>query len=727
MLIDTGSPQPRNSVSGGRIPARSSVPTSMASRDSLAIAGAELIDLHPLPPVLSPGSPVVPFGSTSNGAPIRPPRSPGLDLQLPPGSNSPTPTSPRDSRLGLRPSSGFPFSSAPQSATPSFLSAPPEGSSPRGVSQFLGSGDRHLSTMSTMTTSSSRSGGSTMSYILDPPQIITPVNAQGLRRVEVMGRGQAGLVTLAGSAAGSLPNTPAHDAVHSPSSSASGASSPTTPKAFGNLQQTLDPFADENSEPTRFSVGGIAAPPSQEDRLRRQSNSSTIESLSSDLHFNDNASSRWTTSSRASGESVALDPAHPSTSSPGSPHNRESYGVPRSARSSEAYSDTGSRSRRLTGESRWTEGSSMLGDSRRNSDATIDGSHSAGSISHEGAVENEGSPRASYSSSLRSGVTSDSTSMLDGIPFMAPSSSSHFGGTGLSNAPVSTASSFVDRAPKSPLFPMPPPRSPPASTRGGPPSPTISDLPSDEAPTTSRESFITAESAHPPPSSTAAASTGILAHAAGDDGDDILPAPFLPFAGQGPSGSSPSDRESQAISLRSGFASGLSDVAFRLDGGLRDSMFTTGPGGPESERGSVMGPSGGGGERASLLSARGEGARDSIHGVGNLSGVDEEDDEGVSRPVSYSSSMGGEAEEEEVAIVTSAVRAPIARSTSIKRSPSIPSSSATTSPLLGSNAEEPEETDNPFGDSAAVKVDPRASIDSFAANAALSQSLAEQE
>lgn len=593
-----------------------------------------------------------------------------------------------------------------------------------------------------------------MSYILDPPQIITPVNAQGLKRVEVMGRGQAGLVKISGSGAGSIPGSPAVDGIHSPTLSstagASTASSPTTPKAFAGQpsiaqqQATADPFSDLHEASTsRFSVGGIAAPSSSSPDARRASQS-TITSTSSQPHSLDPSNtSRWTTSSvdssrRGSGESVTLemDPLHPGqlVHSAG---QRGSFDVPSSARSSEAYSlrrageqeedgegATGSRSRRLTGESNWTEGTSFIGD-RRESGSTVGGGG--------------GSPRGSFVSS-RSGAT-DSMSMLDGIPFMGPASSANLPRFS-TNSASTTNSSNADgtvQAPKSPLFPMPPPRSPSfmSAGPGGPPSPAISDLPTAEA---EEEPLVPIPVPVPAPSSSAATRLGLnsssFTSTAEEDDDEPLPAPFLPFAGQRPSSSAPSgfendNRDSQAISLRSGFASGLSDVAFRLDGGLRDSMFTEG--GPTSERGSVLGPSssvgGAGGERTSLMSLAGEGGggtRDSIHDVSHLEGVREE--EGPSRPTSYASTLGEEdeeEEEEEAVIVTSAVRAPIIRSTSIKRS--APTSSSPPAPAA---TEADAESTNPFGDEAAISSAPdysRASMDSLALSAALSRSLEEAD
>ncbi|TNY24748.1 hypothetical protein DMC30DRAFT_4596 [Rhodotorula diobovata] len=230
---DSGALPPRSQA------LRASIPTSMASRDSLALAGAEIIELNPLPPVLTPDTPAVPHGTLANGAPIRPPRSPGLDLKLPntPKVSSPlagSPVSPTRPNSGgvfppLPPSSGSPGSSP----NLSFLSTSP-GANGRGMSVL---GDpRSRSAQSHLSTITTRSATSTMSYILDPPQIITPVSAQGVRRVELQ-KGQAGLVKI-GAAAGAGAGAGQGNAA---------STSPTSPA------ESVNPFDDSNRASVRHS------------------------------------------------------------------------------------------------------------------------------------------------------------------------------------------------------------------------------------------------------------------------------------------------------------------------------------------------------------------------------------------------------------------------------------------------------------------------------------------
>lgn len=596
--------------------ARNSVPHSMASRDSLAMGDA--IELNPLAPVLSPGSPAVPLSAatTLNGAPIRPPRSPGLDLKLPQGAPSTSPLSSpnsRDSHQGPpRPPSGFPWnppsptreqqrpglqSSFSSSTRGTNLATPEEG--PRGISVLFergGSAQSHLSTYSTMSSSTSRSGNSTMSYILDPPQIITPVNAQGLRRVEVLGRGQAGLVRIGGSGLGSTPATPTPALTGNADSNVS---SPTTHKAFGAQQaKDLNPFSDEASVVTplsaRFSAigGSAAAPLSPTSAHSRSESQDTVTSTEPGYATTTTNESRWTASTNAT------------------------YG-----------DDTGARARPLTSGSQWSEGPS-----RRDTTSTMGGDE----------MERAGS-RGSYASFASTGTEQ---SVLDGIPFMA--------------APTIVAPSNLSREsflddgepPRSPLFPMPPPRSP--SFIGDPSSPASSHIPESEH-RDSTYSYDTAYSASPP-----LANPSILdLHAASED-TSPLPSPFLPFAGQRPTPTTGHERESAAISVRSGFGSGLSQIPFQLG-------FPSGLEGG-SERGSIMMGSEMGGERDSRMFEEEEEEEEE----GGLSGIEEGDE---SRRTSVVESSGedpfadGAAVEEEkdgadprASLDTLAISAELARS-----------------------------------------------------------------
>lgn len=434
---------------------RQSMGMDLDRRDSLALAGADFIDLNPPPAVLTPGSPAIPLSAstTANGAPIRPPRSPGLDLKLPESS----PTSPLVQ--GSRPSSGFPWhplSPTRDGPSPtgnqSYLNAPYQGG--RGLSVLLERNNKnqsHLSVHSTMSSSTSRSDNSTMSYILDPPQIITPVNAQGLRRIEVMGREQAGLVRIGGtSSAGNSP------AMSSPASPRSDESSPSTPRALGRFatqQGAANPFSDDASVVTPMenrlsAVGGTPLSPLSDDS--RPVSRATMEST-----------------------------------------------------------DAGY----VTNESRWT----------------VD---SAGpdSVSIHGAETERADSRLSYASARSQ--QSVSLSIMDGMQFSTPQE---------------------DKTPLSPLFPLPPTRAPSA-----PSSPTATTHP--------LSSLTLPESKDTSP----------------------LPSPFLPFAGQRPTSThstapstfNASRVQSQAISIRSGFGSGLSQIPFQLG-------FPSGLAGG-SERGSIM-------------------------------------------------------------------------------------------------------------------------------------------
>ncbi|GAA6021261.1 hypothetical protein JCM11491_001530 [Sporobolomyces phaffii] len=358
---------------------RASIPTSMASRDSLALAGAEIIELHPLPPVLTPDTPSIPHGTMANGAPVRPPRSPGLDLQLPKTSSplaSPPINSPHLPQRMSRPPSGFPFagssssSGSPTSPTyPQHQLLPPNSQQPR-----TGSSQSHLSVMSSFT---SRSGNSTMSYILDPPQIITPVNAQGVKRVEFQ---QAKAHKLQGGGAGAV-------GILSPSS-------PTSPLAVH------DPFSDDASVNTdgRGGETGSASRPVS-------------------------ASSRWTSSSLASDASEAVqflqgqsitftNPNSPLPLSattvpmPGSTQGARgmstlSVDLPRSARSSQSYS-------------------------------IVDGNRQSTWSSTSESIEG-GRGQSSQSMSRTSTGTASThshDSLLEGIPFMAPPARFSGGGEG---------------------------------------------------------------------------------------------------------------------------------------------------------------------------------------------------------------------------------------------------------------------------------------------------------
>ncbi|BGP16534.1 hypothetical protein JCM10213_001128 [Rhodosporidiobolus nylandii] len=612
---------------------RASIPTSMASRDSLALAGAEIIELNPLPPVLTPDTPAVPHGATANGAPIRPPRSPDLDLQLPqaiPGTSPVSSPSPlRQSTT--RPTSGFPFTAATTTGgTPAFLT-PPSSVGGRGMSVLAEprASPSHLSTVT------SRSGNSTMSYILDPPQIITPLNSGGVRRVEIM-QGQAAVVKMGTSG----PSTPATvETLHSPITSPSSTSS-------------ANPFDD-------------AAAAKRNSRRESQDTVTGGSGFESRPLSAATDTSRWTASSLGSegshavqflqGQTVTF--TNPNTPSPLTPNARladttsiaSAFDVPQSARSSEAF-ESGTQIRSLTG--------------------------------------GGGAPSMSRSSTASGTSEGSHMSLLEGIPFMAPPEP----GAGTSSVslglPVNVTGN-LDGTPASisaPTFPAPPARTPPPG-----------------------ETAVTP--LQPAPPAPSAPSPFDDPAGAADDDDDPLPAPFLPFAGQRPTSSgsalpsSPSkDRvQSQAISVRSGFGSGLSQIPFQL--GFPSGFGEDGEGDGASDRGSMIST----------------GTRDSRFPPSFA-----EDEE--SRRDSFASDLGA-------VVVQEAVRTPVGGSplaqkvavaspTPAPSAPPLSASTATASPTPAPSVPPPasappaeqDETANPFAD-------PRASVDSFALAAALSANL----
>ena len=447
---------------------------------------------------------------------------------------------------------------------------------------------------------------------LDPPQIITPVNAQGLRRVEVLGRGQAGLVRIGGSGLTSAPTTPAPPLTGNADVD-SDVRSPTTPKAFAAQQaKEMNPFSDEASVTplsARFSaVGGSAsAPLSPTSSHTRSESQDTVTSTEPGYATTDE--SRWTASTSAT-------------------HGE----------------DTGARARPLTSESQWSEGMS-----RRDTTSTMGG---------EGMERAES--RGSYASFASTGTEQ---SVLDGIPFMAAP-------TIVVPSNLSRESFLDDEPPRSPLFPMPPPRSP--SFIGSPSSPSSSFVPESEHrdSTYSYDTTYSDNSVAPPAVPTANPSILDL-----DADTSPLPSPFLPFAGQRPTPAEGGgrERESAAISVRSGFGSGLSQIPFQLgfpsglDGGSDRGSMTG------SERGSIM-TMDPGGERDSRMFE--ESDEEDERG---LSGIDEGDENGRTSVASF--------------------------------------------------REAGEEADDPFTDGAAVVLeeetdgaDPRASLDTLAISAELARS-----
>ncbi|GAA5854227.1 hypothetical protein JCM8547_001741 [Rhodosporidiobolus lusitaniae] len=600
----SAAPPPRSSA------IRASIPTSMASRDSLALAGAEIIELNPLPPVLTPDTPAVPHGATANGAPIRPPRSPGLDLQLPKGptaASSPLSSPAANSNRSSRPISGFPFTSGPSSSSsPAFLTPSTSPTGGRGMSVLaerdaMGTPGSHLSTFTT------RSGTSTMSYILDPPQIITPVNANGIRRVE-FSKGQAAVVKIGGAGSPSSPLS------NSTSSEVLTVTAATTPSSE-------NPFDDSAAE----EEGGK--------RHSRMESEETVKRASTGLGASSRPTSsatdtsRWTRSSMASegsdavqflqGQTVTF--TSPNTPSPLSPDARaantasmiSAFDGPRSARSSEAF-ESGTQVRPLTG-SAGAPPASMNMSRSSTASGTSDGSH---------------------------------MSLLEGIPFMAPP----LPGVGPSTSSVSlglpiNVTAQLDGSPASTnaaVFPAPPPADSASSASAAklPPPPASSAPPF--RPTSSSTSLLDGED---------------------DDDSDPLPAPFLPFAGQRPSPSAPPPGQrvqSEAFSVRSGFGSGLSQIPFQLGfpSGFGDDELDDG----RSERGSIIST----GTRDSRVPPSTAGAESgSVYGEGA-------EEEGGDRRDSFASDFSGEAVVQE-AVRTPVGKSPLAQAAVVASAPPVPS------------------------------------------------------
>lgn len=287
----------RTGVAGqGRV--RSSVPMSIDSRrDSLE---AHYDELPALPSALSPSSPHYGARLSPGGIPLRPSRS-GLDLQLPEPGSTPGPLK------EARPQSGFPWSRPPLVSgfsTSSPIS--PDGQLLSPKPNFIKE-TRPISTFSINSVGTSRSGNSTMSYILDPPQIITPANPQGLRRVEVMGsRQHAGLVTLPGSNPISPnPVTPiSMITLTTPSNTTS--TNPVDPFADPNTLTIVTNTTSDTVTPlsARFSssaVGGSPLSPLFQEHSRPNSNITDVSyNRNSDVEESyRNDPQRWTNSTQA--------------------------------------------------------------------------------------------------------------------------------------------------------------------------------------------------------------------------------------------------------------------------------------------------------------------------------------------------------------------------------------------------------------------------------------------
>lgn len=156
--------------------------TAQDAADDGASEGYETVSSLPVPSAAhrAPGARMIEV-NTARQAPVRPTRAPDLNLRLP------------DTQRGASPSS--PLASAPavveEQPTYGFMSIDPV--------QAVGAGayarsERPLSAATVNTIGSTHSGS--LSYVLSAPQVITPVSAEGARRVQLGNGGKAQLVRV---------------------------------------------------------------------------------------------------------------------------------------------------------------------------------------------------------------------------------------------------------------------------------------------------------------------------------------------------------------------------------------------------------------------------------------------------------------------------------------------------------------------------------------------------
>lgn len=152
-------------------------PTTAQDADEAASEGYETVSSLPLPSAAhrAPGARVIEV-NTARQAPVRPTRAPDLNLRLP------------DTQRGASPSS--PLASAPagveEQPAYGFMSIDPV--------QAYARSERPLSAATVNTIGSTHSGS--LSYVLSAPQVITPVSAEGARRVQLGNGGKAQLVRV---------------------------------------------------------------------------------------------------------------------------------------------------------------------------------------------------------------------------------------------------------------------------------------------------------------------------------------------------------------------------------------------------------------------------------------------------------------------------------------------------------------------------------------------------
>jgi hypothetical protein len=524
-------PRTRNSMISN---IRSSIPTSMASRDSLTLTGAEIIELNSLPlprGVLTPldqrgverEQPFIPHGTLSNnGAPIRPPRSPGLDLQLPKSSSSSSPpiTSASASASSRFSSTGFPFSSS-SPTSPTYAHHHHHLLSPTTNQQQQQQRANSFNESSHLSVISSRSGNSTMSYILDPPQIITPNTAT--TNANNLTASSSSLAASAGVKRVEFQQAKAHKL------GSKTLTTTTTTNASTRLSPlSNNPFSDDNKASSSIDPGEETG-----------NNSRPVSSMTS--------SSRWTSTSSLissseleeeeeeeeavqflQGQSITF--ISPSSSSSTTPATAVPLNRSNSTRTKNAATGT-------VGNSVWNNngrGSSTLSvvstDLPRSARSSLQASYSLDNNDahgHQGqshVADNRQSSWSTSSESNNNSVSQDMSrnsssttstshdSLLAGIPFMAPRRHSS------SETETETEIGRGGERISTQLVPPPPP-----------PIPRLTE----------------------------------------ESEQDPLPRPFLPFAGQSPSSSTNENGgmprvQSEQFSVRSGFGSGLSQIPFQL-------------------------------------------------------------------------------------------------------------------------------------------------------------------
>lgn len=172
--------------------------------DASAGDGGSLADSPSISPLVLPstahratGAPVVQVNTLRLG-PVRPTRAPDLNLRIPdssqphrPTNSSPLAQSQLQPQPHSAPSSTTSYADQDQAAY-DFMSIDPIDT--LKASAAYSRSDRPLSSATINTIGSTHSGS--LSYVLSAPQVITPVSAEGVRRVQVEKGGKAQLVKV---------------------------------------------------------------------------------------------------------------------------------------------------------------------------------------------------------------------------------------------------------------------------------------------------------------------------------------------------------------------------------------------------------------------------------------------------------------------------------------------------------------------------------------------------